>query len=354
MFLSFELRALRHRNAPPPFVVTRRGQVFDASLDIWSAGMDWGMPLREVTWRFPEASIITRDAEEDAALLRCLEDRLAMYGTRFSATDPRYGWVEIARPAPEDWIYLAGALVPEEASFIGGGLAVHPLLARWVTRAGAALKLPRWDAGKHGLFVCPPEETARAWASLPLSAVPVPLPEQRRWRQLGFRRVGEVEGLSNRLMHLPISGRTLHPVRVEEAFAEALHTGVMTALEQLSLRLGRMLRERGLDAFSLKLIWTPETGQTLERERRWPTGASEDRILAARLWTLIQPWPSTPPVSLSLEARETGRARPEQLNWWETRSGRNPPPEGEKVIVPDREVRFSYWDPWRYPRTGRQ
>jgi hypothetical protein len=349
MFLSFELRALQGRTVPAPFAVIRDQAVFDASSDLWEAGIDWGLPVREIAWRFPDASLITREPVEDTVLIRQLEDCLALWGSRFSISDPRYGWVEIPVPVPEDWVYLRQTLVPHRAQYIGGGLALHPLLARWVARAGAALKLPRWDADGCGLFVCPPEETTRAWASLPLKAAPVPEPERRRWRQLGFQRVGEVEGLAARLMRLPVSGRILRPVRVEKAFSEALDTGVMAALEEMASHLGRALRERGLDAFGLKLIWIPESGERLERERRWPDGSSDDRILTARLLTLLQPWPSFPPTALALEARETGRSQPQQLNWWESRIERTAP-AGERHPVSDREVRFSYWDPWRYPR----
>lgn len=353
MFLSFELRQLTVDAAsyPAPFAVMRNGQVFDASADLWDLGVDWGMPAREIRWRIPEALVITGSSADDREALRALEQDIGSWGTAFALNDRRYGWIQLAAPEPDDWRRLQQMLVPERAAWVTGGVASHPLLARWVTRAGAALRLPNWQANGFRCWVCPPEETGRGWATMPLSAVPASTADRRRWRQEGLRRVGEVDGLAFRLAGLPAGGARLNPVRVERAFAEPLRVGVPATLEQMTRRLAQLLQERRQAARRLALMWSAEEGAPVTRERRWPTGTADARILTARLWTLSQPWPPTPPVALAVEALETEAATPAQLTWWEAAGVRRPADQPRMALAASaRETRFSFWDPWRRRR----
>jgi hypothetical protein len=354
MFLSFELRQLRVAACPPPFAVLREGHVFDASLDLWALGVDWGTPGRELRWRVPEATLVDGRSGEEADMMRALHRVAGSWGTSYAVSDPRYGWIRINRPDENDWRALAAALTPAWAAWVGGGVASHPLLARWVVRAGAALQLPFWEADGFRCWVCPPEAAPRVWATVPLGAVEAPAAERDRWRQLGLKRVGEVEGLVDRLSRRlpePEADQAPKPIAVREAFAEPLRVGVAELLEQMARRLAALLQERRQAARGLTLVWTPETGAPVARERRWPTGTADARIMAVRLALLSQPWPEAPPLALEVAASEIAAAATPQLTWWPAAQPRPASPPASAGLAPSwREVRFGYWDPWRRGR----
>jgi hypothetical protein len=288
------------------------------------------------------------DAAHAAAELRQVLD---LWGTGVEVSDARRGLVEWPRPRPEDWRALVRALVPARAAWVRGGLAPHPLLAKWVARAGAALKLPAWEAGEGlRVMVCEEPRAEAAWASLPLQAVPCTAVERQRWRRAGFRRAGEVPGLTARLLRLPPGGPVLsvHPLMVERRFPEPLYSGPAVVLEEMAADLAARMQAAGLVSDGLKLAWEPERGPRLIRERTWPYAAGSVETVVLRALGLAQPWPEGAPVALQLATGVLTPARPEQLNWWREAAPSTDLRGTWGAPAPSRrEQRLQYWDPWR-------
>jgi hypothetical protein len=361
MFCAVELRQLEMggERPPGPFAVLKDGRVFDASLTLWELGVDWGMEARELGWRAPAAARCWWDGPSAVQAERALAAVLESWGTGFQVLDGRRGVVEWPHPLPDDWRALVRALVPARAAGLRGGLAPHPLLARWVARAGAALRLPAWDIAGTRLFVCEGAAVRQAWDSLPLSATPLPAAELRRWQRAGIRRAGEVPGLVRRLMRLGLgeTERRQH-FRAERRFPEALAVGTAEVLEELARELAGQLTREGCAAQGLILTWESESGAPIRRERRWPEASQSGRILSLRALGLMQPWPADPPITLSLEALDPEPAVPQQLIWWPgsaaASQAHRPDLAGAwgRVGLSLREQRLAFWDPWRAGRAG--
>jgi hypothetical protein len=354
MFCAMEFRQLvLEAPARPPggYVVLKDGRVFDASLTLWDQGVDWGMDARELRWRAPAALVCGWDPRAAETAATRLARILKTWGGGLQVLDARRAVVEWPHPLPTDWQALVRMTVPAYAGRVHGGLAPHPLLARWVVRAGAALRLPLWEAEGCPLWVCEASEAARVWQSLPLTAAPVTEAEMRRWRRAGARRVGDVPGLAVRLNRLGLGGLDAMPeIYVERRWAEALTVGTGAMLAELARALAGRLAAFGLAARGLGLQWDPEQGAPVERERMWTYATQSAATLALRAVGVAEPWPEVPPVRLRLAALALEPAEPEQLAWWGTlpeRSRRAEPDPFRPVTVSPREERLGFWDPWR-------
>jgi hypothetical protein len=359
MFCAIELRQLainREEGATDLFVVLKDGQVFDAGLAVWERGVDWGMPARELQWRVPTVSWRMWNSNKAAAAEEHLSEALTLWGRGLQVLDARRAVVEWLRPAPCDWQALVDRLVPSYAGAVKGGLAPHPLLARWVARAGAALRLPTWHADDGSmLWICDESAAGQVWKTVPLNAVPVAAAERRRWRQTGARRVGDVPGLSARLNRQWDDLSNRPQMLAKERFAEALQVGVAAALERLAHQLAARLAEAGLAAPGLALRWEPEWGPAVERRHTWTYAAQLPRILALRALRLAEPWPDRPPVALELAALSPVIAEPDQLRWEFAPPSRRigqPFDLSGRAITSVREERLGFWDPWRQGGVG--
>lgn len=347
-----------------PYAVIRDGAVFDANPDVFANHVDWGTPVRELRWRCPELTAVPWEAAHYRETEAALGDWVAQWSADGALLDVRRGWFEIPRPTAEDWRRLVTQVVPSQAGWIGGGVAPHPLLARWTERAGRALKLPSWQTSEGGFasWICSPDDAPRVWASVPLSAlngldgIGNLGEERRRWAQLGFRRVGDVAGLDLRLARLvPASSAGKIPIiQAVRRFPEPLVTGLHAVLEDMSEALVRQLADKRVSARALQLTWQSEQGADIVRRREWACASSDRRVWILRALNLVDPWPREHPTGLTLTAEQFEPMALQQLDWWGPEKGarKTSLPSlrelGWQSFLPSpREVRFGYWDPLR-------
>ncbi|MCL8207983.1 MAG: hypothetical protein K6V97_07935 [Actinomycetia bacterium] len=353
MYCAVALQELAWSGRRPagPYVVVRDGRVFDAAVAVFDRGVDWGMPAAELRWRVPDVPLVAWRPGLFEETARTLRETLERTGTGSSVEDERGGVVGLPAPTAEDWAALVRTLVPHRAGRVRGGLAPHPLLARWVARAGPGLGLEAWAVPGGCLWVCGPEAAERIWATVPLGILPVRATERRRWRQLGFRRVGDVPGLARRWAQA-VAPRWAgeETVTVELRFEAPLEEGLTAAVDELARRLAEDLGRRHQAARTVRAVWTPEQGPPVVRRRTWPTAAVARRDWMARIWGLLQPWPSVAPMALALEARDLEPAVPVQERWGfagGTPLRARPPDAAVVPILSLYERRWQYWDPLR-------
>ena len=360
MFVAFELRQVAAPELPAAeYVVLRGGKVFDASLPLWEQGVRWAMPASELRWHAPAAQPCDWQAELYRESQREVGRCLAQWGGRWALPDVRRGWLEVSVPTARDWQALAGMLVPAAAGWIRGGVAAHPLLAGWVARAGEALGLRVWGEGAAAgcCWVAPPEQTAAAWASFPLSAVPASLADRARWRQFHWARVGEVPGLAERLARVPLPSAPAPPLlRVERRWAEPLFVGLQPLWGELAQELAAALRSGKWVAKGLRIIWEPESAPPCVWRRQWPMGTQEAAALRLRLLSLVPP-SAGPPVRVAIEVDALEAAPDPQLHWWGSTAVRAAASAAASSAASSsssldrwesvRERRLAMWDPWR-------
>ena len=355
--MAFELRQVASPGLPATteYVVLRDGKVFDASLPLWDQGVRWAMAASELRWHAPTAARCDWQASLYRDPQRNMGHQLSQWGGPWALPDVRRGWVAVSAPTPRDWRALAGMLVPAGAGWIRGGVATHPLLARWVARAGGALGLPMWGDGAPGrCWVAGPAETAAAWASFPLKAVPAPLADRTRWRQFHWERVGDVPGLARRLARSPYQAAEAPPLLVvERRWPEALVVGLRSVWIELVQELAASLKAGRWVARGLRVAWEGEAAPPVEWQREWPIGVQDATTLLLRILSLVPPRAGDPPIRVAIEADQLSAAPAPQLSWWG-----NPEP-GAAAAKPQtllmsmarkesmRERRLALWDPWR-------
>lgn len=371
MFWAFRLQMVRSSGVRPAgsYAVIRDGAVYDASLDVFVSRVDWGTPARELRWRCPDFTPVPWEAFHYRETEAALSHWIAEWSADGALLDVRRGWFEIPRPTSEDWRRLVTQVIPSQAGWIGGGIAPHPLLARWTERAGPALKLPCWKTPEgFSTWICSPDEAPRVWASVPLSALSGLDEsegrgdlgnlgeEQRRWAQLGFRRVGDVTGLSLRLARrFQASSLGKTPViQITRRFSEPLVAGLNEVLEDMAQALSQQLITQALSARALKLSWQSEEGADIVRRRAWAYPSADRKVWLLRALNLVDPWPREHPTGLTLTAEQCEQLMTEQLDWWGPEKGtrRATVPSLRELgwqpfVASSREVRFGYWDPLR-------
>ena len=357
MFVAFELRQVASPGLPATteYVVLRNGKVFDASLPLWDQGVRWAMAASELRWHAPTAARCDWQASLYREPQRDMGHQLSQWGGPWALPDVRRGWVAVSAPTPRDWRALAGMLVPAGAGWIRGGVATHPLLAGWVARAGGALGLPMWEDGAPGrCWVAGPAETAAAWASFPLKAVPAPLADRTRWRQFHWERVGDVPGLARRLARSPYQVAEAPPLLVvERRWPEPLVVGLRSVWIELVQELAASLKAGRWVASGLRVAWEGEAVPPVEWRRQWPMGVQDATTLLLRILSLVPPRGGDPPIRVAIEADQLSAAPDPQLAWWGS------PAPGASAAKPHtllmslarwesvRERRLALWDPWR-------
>ncbi|MDA8199890.1 MAG: hypothetical protein M0Z54_10810 [Thermaerobacter sp.] len=357
MFVAFELRQVTSPGLPATteYVVLRDGKVFDASLPLWDQGVSWAMAAAELRWHAPTAArcdwqaSLYRDAQRDIGY------QLSQWGGPWALPDVRRGWVAVNAPTPRDWSALAGMLVPTGAGWIRGGVAPHPLLAGWVARAGGALGLPMWGAEAPGrCWVVGPAETAAAWASFPLKAVPAPLADHTRWRQFHWDRVGDVPGLARRLARSPYPAVEAPPlVVVERRWPDPLGVGLRSVWIELVQELSATLKAGRWVASGLRVVWEGEATPPVEWRRHWSVGVQDVTTLLLRILSLVPLQGVAPPIRVAIAANQLAAAPHPQMSWWESPAPRGSAAQSQALLTSMtreeslRERRLALWDPWR-------
>lgn len=355
--MAFELRQVASPGLPAAaeYVVLHDGKVFDAALPLWDQGVRWAMAESELRWHAPTAVRCDWQASLYRDPQRNMGHQLSQWGGPWALPDVRRGWVAVSVPTPRDWSALAGMLVPAEAGWIRGGVAEHPLLAGWVARAGEALGLPMWEAGVPGrCWVAGPAETAAAWASFPLKAVPVALADRTRWRQLHWERVGDVPGLARRLARSPYLAAAAPPLLVvERRWPDPLEMGLRSVWIEMVQELAGSLKAGRWVASGLRITWEGEASSPVEWRRQWPAGVQDATRLLLRVLALVAPQGVDPPIRVAIEADQLSAAPDSQLTWWGSAAPRAAAAGPQALMLSmarwesARERRLALWDPWR-------
>ncbi|MBX5466765.1 MAG: hypothetical protein K6U14_04620 [Firmicutes bacterium] len=336
------------------YAVVRGDTVWDVGEALWDRGGRPGQAFAALKWYGGEPRLLAWRAScyqaVEEALRVWLEDQARRFALESTAGMAGWGeWPEADTPSA--WGSVLEALVPRWARRIQGGVASHPLLARWARDEGGAHRLPHWTLAGGVIYAVPWQQEAAWWAKLPLRYVEDP---PAAWRRRGWKRVGDVPGLMEQLRCLPPAGEKGEaPVRArwdrELVAGEERWEGV---LEYFGQRLISLLAERRGGVLRLAVEWQGEAGQRLRRERRWPEAAAEPRRVKARLVDLLQLLPPWPAAAVAVEA-EVGPIAVRQMRWWGPDLRPAAAGMGTDGALDRQEVLRGYWDPWRAVRRGK-
>lgn len=366
-FIYWRLGDLARKEQPRDarYGVVRGRVVWDVDELGWDQGVRPGMPFAEMKWRYPGASwqpwVPEAFQPTRQALREWITERAAWadWDRAEAGVAGCWEWPRLERDRYMAWMQ---EIVPGWARRGEGGVAAFPALARWAMEAGTALELPCWRRPGFVTHVITPRQQNRLLPRLPLRYLAVEPEQARAWREQGWRVVGEVPHLLAQLSRGDTAWTWLGMPAVrspalalwawegEFACPGVEGNGWLALAEAISHRLAEVLATRREGFCRLRLTWRNEQGDTVVRERRWPTAALDRRTVYARLIGEMGKGVPWPPIAVGVAIGELTAA--EQLRWEFGRAGHGmgTPWPGVRQGMPTgrREQLLRHWDVWNW------
>lgn len=306
---GFYVGALEEQGAAQagkPLAVHEQQRVIDANAAAFDAGVRIGMSRSEAKNMLIEGGRLVAFEEEPyrAAQIRLL-DRLALFTDRIQPRLPHEAWADLSRH-PDLAVVLQEIT---EKTFAGVPAQIGWGPSKWVAELRARQPTPRetvgWSLSVHETMA----HTARWLADQPVEALlPLAPAILQRLRFLGYRRVGEVAELPQRVLKQQFGAEAW---RIRDAAIGALREDVegryppdrvlarqslgrcadSEALLRTWKRLARQL-ERGLNARDaagrmLVLSVALESGKTVREERTFSRPLADGRAVFSALVRLM-------------------------------------------------------------------
>jgi len=337
-----------------PYWIEKDGRVLDVDAEGWERGVRPGMEGVTAQWHYPGARALPWRSDQFSGVHEEIQAWLDERMERFEQPEPWNGWWQWPQLGPEQFARHMAEMVPRWALFLEAGIASHPLLAQAALQLGKDWGLPMWAGHGFQAWVMSPSQETRWWPEIPLRLVEgISEAMTRQWGMRGWKRIGQVPGLQNRLQNLAGQKSPKGPetIQLRYQWEQEAEGGFVEVFTALAARLTDELRQRAVGFQRLEVIWRGPWG-TMSHKRLWPTATGEAGSVLLRLLDFLKNRPPEPPESVEILSSELLPWGTEQLHWGFSPRSRHANHQklwpGVRIGMDRREAVLQFWDPWRF------